>query len=83
LPLASSVEEQARQRLANNCPYAFYFKQITFEFAGGMLTLRGRVPTFYLKQMLQSWLRDLDNVKHIDNQVDVVSATGLSSETLE
>jgi hypothetical protein len=46
----------------------------------GVLLLRGRVPTFYLKQMLQSWLKDLDGVSRIDNQVDVVSATGLSSE---
>ena len=38
------------------------------------------VPTFYLKQILQTWLRKLDSVKQIDNQVDVVSATGLSSE---
>jgi hypothetical protein len=80
LPLSSPVEVQARQRLANDCPYALCFKQITIEFAGGVLTLRGRVPTFYLKQMLQTWLRDLDNVKQINNRVDVVSASGLSSE---
>jgi len=42
--------------------------------------LRGRVPSFYLKQILQTWLRRLDGVEQIDNQVDVVSATGLSSE---
>jgi hypothetical protein len=80
LPRPSSVEELARQRLSESCPYAFYFRCIAFQFQDGVLMLRGRVPTFYLKQMLQSWLKDLDGVREIDNRVDVVSATGLSSE---
>jgi hypothetical protein len=80
LPPPPSVEELVRQRLGNGCPHAFYFRRVTFQFQDGVLTLRGRVPTFYLKQLLQSWLKDLDGVREIDNQVDVVSATGLSSE---
>ena len=80
LLLPAPVEEQARQHLAKNCPYAFCFKDLSFEFEDGVLILRGRVPTFYLKQIVQTWLRKLDGVKQIDNQVDVVSATGLSSE---
>ena len=80
LRLPLPVEEQARQHLLANCPYAFCFKDIRFDFADGVLTLRGRLPTFYLKQILQSFLRDLAGVEQIDNQVDVVSATGLSSE---
>jgi hypothetical protein len=80
LPLPPPVEEQARLRLTKYCPFAFYFRQIKFEFAGGVLTLRGRVLTFYLKQILQTWLQGLDNVKKIDNRVDVVNAAGLSSE---
>ena len=74
------MEEQARQRLMQACPYAIHFRSITFQYEDGKLTLRGRVPSFYLKQMLQSWLKGLDGVEQIDNQVDVVSATGLSSE---
>jgi hypothetical protein len=80
MPLPQPVEARARQRLEQNCPYAFYFKRLTFHFEDGVLTVRGCVPTFYLKQVLQTWLRDLDNVRQLDNQVDVVSATGLSSE---
>jgi hypothetical protein len=80
LPPPPSVAELARQRLGSGCPYAFYFRRVTLQFQDGVLTLRGRVPTFYLKQLLQSWLKDLDGVREIDNQVDVVSATGLSSE---
>ena len=80
MPLPPPVEIRARRLLQQDCPYASYFNQVTLQFDNGVLILRGRVPTFYLKQMLQTWLRDLDGVKQIDNRVDVISATGLSSE---
>jgi hypothetical protein len=83
LPLPPPVEDQARQRLLSSCPYAFCFRDIRFEFTDGVLTLRGQVPTFYLKQMLQTFLRGLGGVQQINNQVDVISATGLSSEPRE
>ena len=73
------VEESARRRLAEDCPYAFCFNQVKFRYSQGTLTLTGRVPSFYLKQVLQTLLRDLDDVARIDNRVDVVSSTGLSS----
>lgn len=75
-----SIEDQARHHLASNCPYAFCFKDIQFEFAAGVLTLRGRLPSFYLKQILQTWLSSLQGVRQIKNQVNVVSATGRSSQ---
>ena len=74
-----SVELLARRRLAEKCTYAFCFNQVTFSYSQGILTLEGRLPSFYLKQVLQTLLRDLDGVTRIDNRVDVVSATGLSS----
>jgi hypothetical protein len=74
-----SVEALARQRLADKCTYAFCFNQVTFSYSQGVLTLAGRLPSFYLKQMLQTLLRDLDSVTRINNRVDVVSSTGLSS----
>ena len=73
------IEELARHRLANDCPYSFYFRAVNINYADGILTLRGRVPTFYLKQILQTLLARVDGVRSIDNQVDVSSATGLSS----
>ena len=75
----SSVERLARRRLAEKCPYAFCFNQVTFSYSQGILTLEGRLPSFYLKQMLQTLLRDLDGVTRIVNRVDVVSPIGLSS----
>jgi hypothetical protein len=76
---ASKVEELACRRLSVESPYLFYFMKITCHYENGVLTLRGQLPTFYLKQVLQTRLCGLDEVECIDNQVDVVSASGLSS----
>jgi hypothetical protein len=45
------------------------------------LVLTGRVASFYLKQVLQTLIRGIESVERIDNRVDVVSSTGLSSST--
>jgi hypothetical protein len=37
------------------------------------------VPSFYLKQVLQELLRNIAQVDRIENDVAVVSSTGLSS----
>ena len=74
-----AVELLARRRLAENCTYAFCFSQVIFSFEQGIPTLEGRLPSFYLRQVLQAHLRDLEGVTRIDNRVDVVSPTGLSS----
>ncbi len=74
------VEESARQRLEDKCPYAYYFRDVTFNFRQGVLTLSGSVCSFYMKQILQTFLADLESVQQINNQVDVVSSSGLSSE---
>ena len=50
-----------------------------FLFREDVLVVRGSVPSFYLKQVLQSALHDLDGVDRVDNQVEVVSSDGLSS----
>jgi len=42
------------------------------EFSQGKIILSGRVPSFYLKQLLQEALRDIDGVEMIDNRVDVI-----------
>ena len=73
------IERSARERLPKEYPYSFYFRDVSFRCVNRTLTLHGRVPSFYMKQVLQTLLQDLDGVEQIDNQVDVVSATGLSS----
>lgn len=74
-----AVEVLARRQLGEKCTYASCFNQVTFSYSQGILTLEGRLPSFYLKQVLQTHLRDLEGVTRIDNRVDVVSPTGLSS----
>lgn len=76
---ADAIERSARQWVADNCPYQFYFRNVEYCFYSGVLTLRGRVPTFYLKQILQAVLVKLPQVARIDNRVEVVSSVGLSS----
>ena len=64
------VRECIRERLSK-CFYQFQFKQITWKFDEGVLTLDGDVPTFYMKQVLQTVLRDIEDVRQIDNRVRV------------
>ena len=73
------VKELAKQQLAHDCPYSFYFREISIDVADDTLILRGEVPSFYLKQVLQTLLTQVDGVSRIDNRVDVTSSTGLSS----
>ena len=43
------------------------------------LTLRGRLPSFYLKQLVQEAVRTRARVQRVRNMIDVVSADGVSS----
>ena len=70
---------QARTILANH-PH-FRGRAATFELreCDRVLLVRGQVPSYYLKQVLQSVLRDVSGIRRIDNRVDVVCPNGLSS----
>jgi hypothetical protein len=76
---AAEIEQAARKWIARNCPYKFYFSNVDFHFNAGVLTLHGRVHSFYLKQVLQTVLGELPMVERIDNFVEVISSVGLSS----
>ena len=67
------------QEQIGSCSYAFHFNKVTWHYSDGALTLRGRVSSFHLKQMLQTILRDVTHVQRLVNKVDVVCATGSSS----
>jgi osmotically-inducible protein OsmY len=75
--LAVRIADQAKQRLGGTSYQFLRFVDCCFQ--NGVLTLRGRVPSFYLKQMAQSVLANLEGVDRIDNRVDVVNSRGLSS----
>jgi hypothetical protein len=74
----ASVEERARELLARNCHFRGRVQQLTMEERDGVLIVCGRVPSFYLKQVLQTALRDVDGVQQVDNRVQVASPTGLT-----
>lgn len=76
------IHENVRRRI-DGCSYKFIFRKVRWHCHDGHLTLRGRVPNFYLKQVLQELLRGIERVKRITNSVDVVSSTGMSSERSE
>ena len=76
---AEEVLECVQDRLAKSCHFSRHWREITCEYEEGVLTLSGRVPSFYLKQVLQTALKDIPGVTRVDNQVDVVAPRGLSS----
>lgn len=66
------VVETARQRLEHCDAFRGRSGLIKIEQENGTLVLHGRVPSYYLKQILQTTLRDIEGVDQIDNQVQVV-----------
>ncbi len=52
---------------------------LELDYEAGTLILKGQLPSFHLKQVLQTALRGIPSVDRIENRVDVVSSRGLSS----
>lgn len=77
--MESQVVCQAHKQLSRNGILCSCSDSISIEYHKGNLVLMGRLPSFYLKQVLQTALRGLPGVQQIENRVNVVSPTGLSS----
>ena len=67
---------RARQMLAQYSQLRGLEASFQFIELGETLVVRGDVPSFYLKQMIQTILRELRGVCQIDNQVEVKKAKG-------
>jgi osmotically-inducible protein OsmY len=52
---------------------------VSIDHDGRTIYLSGRVPTFYLKQLVQEAVRHVPGVEHVRNLIEVVSANGVSS----
>jgi hypothetical protein len=65
---------QRAMTLVAECPY-FQGRSIDVELhcVQGVLVIRGSVPTYYLKQILQSLFKTIAEIRQVDNRVDVVS----------
>ena len=69
----ADVDRCVADRL-NGCSYSFFFSKVDWEYEDGTLELTGYVPTFHMKQLLQTILRDIDHVEELVNNVDVAPA---------
>jgi len=61
--------ESATQRLRES-PYS-ELRRVSCEFADGVLSLHGRVSSFYLKQIAQSVVFPAEGVSRLDNCLEV------------
>lgn len=66
-----SLKDLAERCLQRN-PY-LALKHISCHLLDGVLVLRGCLPTYYLKQLAQEALTDLNGVARIDNQIQVLT----------
>jgi hypothetical protein len=71
LPSPPGIAEGAQDRLRSNSYQAL--KNVSCEYHAGVLTLRGCLPSYYLKQMAQTAVARLDGVERIVNEIEVVA----------
>lgn len=71
--------DAARRLLAEHIHFRGRVDCFRIDAAAGVLTIGGTVPSFYLKQVVQTLLRDVEGVARIINQVRVANPSGLSS----
>jgi hypothetical protein len=84
LPLSGTREgtdltSLARDHLEQHPHFRGRLAGLRIEHRGRTLFLSGRLPSFYLKQLVQEAVRYLPGVGQIRNEIDVVSASGVSS----
>ncbi len=73
-----TISQTKPEELAERCLRTHSYpslKRITCEYRNGVLTLRGCVETYYLKQVAQVGVARLEGVDRIDNQIEVVTPT--------
>lgn len=66
------IGELAESRLRSNSYLAL--RNISCEYRDGALILRGRVPSYYLKQIAQQVVATIAGVSPIVNQIEVSTA---------
>ena len=69
-PANASIAEQAERRLRES-PY-FFLRRIRCHFEAGVLTLRGTVPLWQLRQFAEAIVARVEGVRRVDNQVEVL-----------
>lgn len=69
--IRSQLTNRARDVLEESPLFRGRSNLICIKELDGQLVLEGRLPSYYLKQMLQTVLRDIEGVRQIDNRVTV------------
>lgn len=69
---SQQIVEGAENCLRHNSYLAL--KNVRCDYREGVLTLRGCLPTYYLKQMAQSVVARVEGVQRIVNEIEVVAA---------
>jgi osmotically-inducible protein OsmY len=59
------------ERALRNSPY-LALRNVTCDCRDGVLTLRGCLPTYYLKQVAQAVVARLEGVRQVVNEIQVV-----------
>ena len=67
------IKKLAEGRLRSHPHLAL--KNICCVYQNGLLSLRGCLPTYYLKRLAQEAVADLEGVDRTDNQIQVVAPT--------
>jgi len=67
---SQQIVEGAENRLRHNSYLAL--KNVHCDYNEGVLTLRGCLPTYYLKQIAQATVARLEGVQRIVNEIEVV-----------
>jgi hypothetical protein len=75
-PDAEEVVRRAKILIESHPHFVGRSRLFKFEYTEETLVICGAVPTFYLKQMLQSTLKNLDGVRLLDNRVSVDTSHG-------
>ena len=75
----TDLSDVARNHLEAHPHFRGRLNDVAIAHEGMTLTLRGRLPSFYLKQLVQEAVRHVPGVQRVRNMIDVVSADGVSS----
>jgi osmotically-inducible protein OsmY len=67
----SVVQAEAQSRLRKSRYHELHL--VSCDFHEGVLTLRGCVSSFYLKQVAQELIRRLDGAEEVNNRLEVVA----------
>ena len=79
LPKGLEIIQRAKETLQTNPLFRGHLDSIELEYVEGHLVLLGRLPSFYLRKMLNESLSTVPGMGRIENRIDVISSDGLSS----